>query len=100
MSRKNPSPNLVETIEKGEDGKWYTTGGFGKKKEIKNILTFVRDNADSLGNVRVNEDFQKLLKADEDEVKRYSYLLEVDEKKAQRYLDLLMPALLDDRSED
>lgn len=100
LSRKNPSPNLVETIEKGEDGKWYTTGGFGKKKEIKNILTFVRDNADSLGNVKVNEDFQKFLKADEDEVKRYSYLLEVDEKKAQRYLDLLMPSLLDDRSED
>lgn len=100
LSRKNPSPNLVETIEKGEDGKWYTKGGFGKKKEIKNILTFVRDNADSLGNVRVNEDFQKLLKAGEDEVKRYSYLLEVDEKKAQRYLDLLMPTLLDKRSDD
>ena len=46
LSRKNPSPNMFETIEK-RDGKWYTTGEFGKKKEIKNILTFVRDNAKS-----------------------------------------------------
>ena len=99
LSRSNPSPNLVETIEK-KDGKWYTTGGVGKKKEIKNILTFVRDNADSKGNVSINEDFQKLLKATDDEVKLYSYLLEVDEKKAQRYLDLLMPTLLDKRSDD
>ena len=100
LSRSNPSPNKVETIEKGEDGKWYTTGALGKKKEIKNILTFVRDNADSYGNVSINEDFQKMLKATDDEVRRYSYLLEVDEAKAQRYLDLLMPTLLDKRSDD
>lgn len=100
LSRKNPSPNLTETIEK-IDGKWYTTTGkFGKKKEIKNILTFVRDNTDSVGNVKATQDFQILLKATDNEVNLYSYLLETDEKKAQRYLDLLMPTLLDRESDD
>ena len=99
-SRDNPSPNINETITKS-DGKWYIgIGPLGKKKEIKNILTFVRDNADSMGNVKVDEDFQKMLKANDDEVNLYSYLLETDEKKAQRYLDLLMPTLLDRRSDD
>ena len=102
LARKNPSVGVVSQLVK-KDGKWYVENSITKKKEeIKNILTFVEENSGSewLKNIEVNEDFQKLLCANSEEREIYSYLLETDEKRAQKYLNWLMPRLFDRRSDD